>query len=169
MWTAVVGPPSPAFSRGLWWPACPLWARYLWLQILAHNSTNARDAEPLCLHSPSMCDFRRHDISIFSCRATYGAIEGILRSNTSTRAVLCFEVFEVTLKYRVLKGDQHPPLDFYGRCRCRAWGPLNLGRVYSWRISGPKITGWTGDLWNNQPADVWNNQPVGLTWWKDYK
>ena len=84
--------------------------------------------------------------SLFSCRAKYGAIEGILRSNTNTRAVLCFEVFEVTLKYRVLKGDQHPPLDFYGRCRCRAWGPLNLGRVYSWRISGPKITGWTGDL-----------------------
>ena len=66
-WSAA--PCEQLFQGGLWWPACPLWTRYLWLQILAHYSTNTRDAEPLCLHSPSMCDFRRHDISVFSCRA----------------------------------------------------------------------------------------------------
>ena len=107
--------------------------------------------------------------SLFSCRAKYGAIEGILRSNTNTRAVLCFEVFEVTLKYWGTAGRPTSPPRFLWQMPLPSMGPTELGTCLLMVNSGPKITWWTGGLWNNQPVDVWNNQPLGLTWWKDYK
>ena len=101
-------------------------------------------------------------LCIFLQGYKYGAIEGILRSNTSTRAVLCFEVFEVTLKYRVRKGDQHPPPRFLWQMPLPSLGPTELGTcllMVHFRTQNHLMDGWSV----KQPAGRCVKQPASWT------
>ena len=100
--------------------------------------------------------------SLFSCRAKYGAIEGISRSNTNTKAVLCFEVFEVTLKYWGTEGRPTSPPRFLWQMPLPSMGPAELGTcllMVHFRTQNHLVDGWSV----KQPAGRCVKQPASWT------